>query len=244
MTALHLSPSLPEHFLAGSLLLVDKPKGWTSFDVVNKLRYRLRTLTGVKRVKVGHSGTLDPMATGLLLIATGKATKQLTGLTGLPKVYDGTICFGESTPSYDAETDADATAPTAHLTVELLRRLVAERFTGEIEQQPPVFSAIKVDGKRAYKSARAGQEVAMPTRRVVVSRFDITGFGESRADFVVACSKGTYIRSLAHDLGIAADSRAHLCALRRTAIGDYKLSSARSVDAITGQLDALIAQRH
>lgn len=227
-------------FISGELLLIDKPTGWTSFDVVNRLRYRLRKITGLKKIKVGHSGTLDPMATGLLLIATGKFTKKLTELTGLPKVYTGTICFGESTPSYDAETEADHQYPTEHITKELLTTLVADNFLGEIDQKPPIFSAIKVDGKRAYKSARAGQEVEIPMRRVLVSQFDLTRFELPQVDFEVACSKGTYIRSLAHDLGQAADSGAHLCALRRTKIGDFDIGTAYDCDAFAAWLDGEI----
>ncbi len=227
-------------FVAGELLLIDKPKGWTSFDVVNRIRYRLRKITGIKKIKVGHSGTLDPMATGLLLIATGKFTKKLTELTGLPKVYTGTICFGESTPSYDAETEADHNYPTDHITEEQLNALVKAKFFGEIDQKPPIFSAIKVGGKRAYKSARAGQAVEIPMRRVVVSQFDLTRFEMPQVDFVVACSKGTYIRSLAHDLGHAADSGAHLCALRRTKIGDFDIETAYDCNAFAEWLDAKI----
>ena len=228
-------------FAAGELLLIDKPKGWTSFDVVNRIRYRLRKITGIKKIKVGHSGTLDPMATGLLLIATGKFTKKLTELTGLPKVYTGTICFGESTPSYDAETQADHQYPTEHITDEQLRSLVKNKFYGEIDQKPPIFSAIKVGGKRAYKSARAGQAVEIPMRRVVVSQFDLTRVHLPQVDFIVACSKGTYIRSLAHDLGQAADSGAHLCALRRTKIGDFDIITAYNCDAFTKWLDEEIS---
>ncbi len=229
-------------FIAGELLLIDKPKGWTSFDVVNRIRYRLRKITGIKKIKVGHSGTLDPMATGLLLIATGKFTKKLTELTGLPKVYTGTICFGESTPSYDAETEADHQYPTEHITKDLLQSLVQEQFFGEIDQKPPIFSAIKVGGKRAYKSARAGQVVEIPMRRVQVSQFDLTRFELPQVDFEVACSKGTYIRSLAHDLGQAADSGAHLCALRRTKIGDFDIATAYNCDAFAAWLDGVIAK--
>lgn len=235
-------PSFPTFdFRGGELLLVDKPRGWTSFDVVNRLRYRLRKLTGVKRIKVGHSGTLDPMATGLLLIATGKATKQLTGLTGLPKSYTGTIRFGASTPSYDAETEADAEYPIDHLTAERLTAAVAEHFTGEIDQRPPQFSAIKVDGKRAYASARAGKEVDIPLRRVRVSAFELTHVGLPDVRFAVDVSKGTYVRSLAHDLGQAVGSGAHLVALRRTRIGGYELRDAYDLQALTDHLDDLIA---
>ena len=227
-------------FARGELLLVDKPGGWTSFDVVNRLRYRLRKLTGVKRIKVGHSGTLDPMATGLLLVATGKATKALTALTGLPKTYTGVIRFGGSTPSYDADTEVDAEHAVGHLTEERIRDTAQAEFTGWIEQTPPVYSAIKVGGKRAYKSAHAGKALDMPTRRVHVERFEITAYEPPDARFEVACSKGTYVRSLAHDLGAACGSGAHLAALRRTRIGDYDLRDADTVDAWSDYLDEAV----
>ena len=226
-------------FRAGALLPLDKPAGWTSFDVVNFIRFRLRRLTGVKRIKVGHSGTLDPMATGLLLIATGKATKRLTELTALPKSYTGTMRFGESTPSYDAETEVDARFPTEHLSAGGLREIVRERFVGVVEQRPPLFSAIKVDGKRAYKSARAGEAVELPTRTVTVSRFELTRVALPEVDFAVDVSKGTYVRSLAHDLGAAAGSGAHLTALRRTAIGPYALADAYATEEFAAHLDRL-----
>ena len=229
-------------FRAGELLLVDKPAGWTSFDVVNRLRFRLRKLTGVKRIKVGHSGTLDPMATGLLLIATGKATKRLTELTGLPKAYTGTMRFGGSTPSYDAETEVDARFPIEHLTQGQLVKLIAERFTGVIEQRPPAFSALKVGGKRAYTAARAGEALELPLRRVEVTRFALTRVALPEVDFAVEVSKGTYIRSLAHDLGRAADSGAYLTALRRTSIGPYALDDAYDLAELTDLLDGAIAR--
>ena len=229
-------------FAAGGLLLVDKPKGYTSFDVVNKIRYRLRRITGVKRIKVGHSGTLDPMATGLLLIATGKATKSLTALTGLPKAYTGTVTFGATTPSYDAETEREGDYPTAHLTRERLEATVAEHLTGDIAQLPPIYSAIKVDGKRAYKAARAGQDIKLEPRRVRVDDFRLTRVEMPEADFSVAVSKGTYVRSLAHDLGHLAGSGAYLSALRRTRVGDYRLEDAAPLDAIAEALDRRLQQ--
>ncbi len=231
-------------FAAGALLLVDKPKGYTSFDVVNQIRYRLRKLTGIKRIKVGHSGTLDPMATGLLLIATGKATKTLTELTGLPKAYTGTITFGATTPSYDAETEREGDYPTAHLDEEVLAKAVREHLSGAIEQLPPVYSAIKIDGKRAYKSARAGQEVVMQARSVLVNRFDLTRVALPELDFEVAVSKGTYVRSLAHDLGQLVGSGAYLSALRRTSVGAYSIADALSLTDIIARLEARIQQAH
>ncbi len=227
-------------FAAGTLLLVDKPKGFTSFDVVNQLRHRLRKVTGVKRIKVGHSGTLDPMATGLLLIATGKATKALTELTGLPKAYTGTVTFGATTPSYDAETEREGDYPTAHLTEEVLAKAIERHLTGAIAQTPPVFSAIKVDGKRAYRSARAGEAIEMPTRAVRVERFVLTRVELPEADFEVAVSKGTYVRSLAHDLGRLVGSGAYLSALRRTSVGDYAIADALPLAEITARLEARI----
>lgn len=227
-------------FAAGALLLVDKPKGYTSFDVVNRIRYRLRKLTGVKRIKVGHSGTLDPMATGLLLIATGKATKTLTELTGLPKVYTGTITFGATTPSYDAETERLGDYPIAHITREVLAKAIADHLTGDIQQVPPIYSAIKVDGKRAYASARAGEEVELKARSAYVERFAITRVDLPEVDFETAVSKGTYVRSLAHDLGRLVDSGAYLSALRRTRIGDYDIGDASTLDDITARLEARI----
>ncbi len=228
-------------FLAGQLLLVDKPAGYTSFDVVNKLRYRLRKLTSVKRIKVGHSGTLDPMATGLLLVATGKATKRLTELTGLPKSYSGTIRFGESTPSYDGETEADARYPTGHLTRASVEAKIREEFEGVIEQKPPIYSAIKVGGKRAYRAARAGQTLDLPTRRVRVSGFVLHRVELPEVDFSVDVSKGTYIRSLAHDLGRGLGSGAYLQALRRTRIGEFSIDRARPLGAYVELLDRALA---
>ena len=224
-------------FAAGALLLVDKPKGFTSFDVVNKLRYRLRKITGVKRIKVGHSGTLDPMATGLLLIATGRATKALTELTGLPKAYTGTITFGATTPSYDAETERTGDYPTAHLSELVLANAIRDHLTGEIEQLPPIYSAIKVDGKRAYKAARAGQDIKLEPRRVRVDRFELTRVAIPEADFYVEVSKGTYVRSLAHDLGRLSGSGAYLSALRRTRVGEFRIEDARPLAAIAEALE-------
>lgn len=224
-------------FARGALLLVDKPAGFTSFDVVNKLRYRLRKITGVKRIKVGHSGTLDPMATGLLLIATGKATKALTELTGLPKAYTGTITFGATTPSFDAETQREGDYPTDHLTRRHLEDIIAQHLTGDISQVPPVYSAIKVDGKRAYKTAHAGRTIEMTPRPVHVASFRLTRVALPEVDFEAEVSKGTYVRSLAHDLGRLAGSGAYLSALRRTRVGDFDIGNARALEAIAGALE-------
>lgn len=211
------------NFQEGAMLLVDKPKGWTSFDVVNKIRYTLKFKLGVKKIKVGHSGTLDPMATGLLLICTGKFTKKLEQLQGLPKVYTGTMYLGATTPSYDAETEIDATFPTSHINDELIN-LKKQNFSGDIEQIPPIFSAIKVDGQPLYKKARKGIKVEIKPRPVHIYEFDFQRIELPELDFKVKCSKGTYIRSLAYDFGKALESGAYLSGLCRTEIGEYKLN--------------------
>jgi len=223
-------------FLAGAVLLVNKPKTWTSFDVVNKIRYALRSRLNVKKIKVGHAGTLDPMATGLLIICTGKATKKLNDFQGLPKAYSGTILLGATTPSYDAETEEDATFPTEHITPELLETARKE-FLGTIEQIPPIFSAIKVDGVRAYKSARKGKTIEMKSRTVEIMDFKFTRVELPEVDFTVTCSKGTYIRSLAYDLGKALGSGGYLTALHRDLIGDYGGTDVWELDALIAVLN-------
>lgn len=212
-------------FLEGALLLINKPKGWTSFDVVNKVRYTLRFKLGVKKIKVGHSGTLDPMATGLLIICTGRFTKRLEELQNLTKIYTGTIKLGESTPSFDAETEPDATYPTEHIT-EAFANEIKQQFLGDIEQIPPIYSAIKVDGQPLYKKARKGIKVEIKPRPVHIYQFDIQRIVIPEIDFLVKCSKGTYIRSLANDFGKALNSGGYLSALCRTQVGDFKLSDA------------------
>lgn len=224
------APSRPPiDYKAGALLLVDKPLNWTSFDVVNKIRFALRRLYGQKRFKVGHAGTLDPRATGLLVLCTGKWTKRLQELQGLPKSYTGTIRLGATTPSYDAETEVDRTYPIEHLTPEAITAAM-ERLTGDLDQLPPVFSAIKVDGKPLYKRARKGEEIEVKSRRVWVDRFAATGFELPDVHFAVDCSKGTYVRSLAFDLGKELNNGGYLAALRRTSIGPYRVEEAKSVE--------------
>lgn len=216
-------------FKAGTMLLVDKPQDWTSFDVVNKIRHKIKRRLGVKKIKVGHAGTLDPMATGLLIICTGKATKTIDGYQGMPKTYTGTILLGATTPSFDAETPIDAQYPTDHITEEAIEA-ARHQFIGDLEQIPPVFSAIKVDGQPLYKKARKGIEVKVEPRPVSIYSFEITRVALPEIDFEVHCSKGTYIRSLAHDFGKALDSGAHLVALRRTKIGDYNVKDAWQIE--------------
>ncbi len=214
---------------AGTLIPVDKPKGWTSFDVVGKMRNVLRRVTGNRKIKVGHSGTLDPMAEGLLLIATGKATKRLEYLTDLDKQYSGTFLLGADTASYDAETPILNTYPTDQLSPDDVISAIA-RFTGELMQIPPPYSAIKQRGKPVYLQARQGKKVVLSPRKVHVFRFEADASRFPEIDFFVHCSKGTYIRSLAHDIGRELNNGAYLTALRRTAIGSFSISDAWNLD--------------
>lgn len=223
-------------FIAGELLLFDKPLTWTSFDVVNKVRYALRRYTEVKKIKVGHSGTLDPMATGLLMICTGKMTKQIEGLQGLDKVYTGTIKLGETTPSYDSESEVDQRFPTDHITAELIKEKAVE-FVGEQDQIPPMFSAIKVDGQPLYKLARRGIKKEIKSRRINIHSFEITHIEMPLVHFKVHCTKGTYIRSLAYDFGKALESGAHLVELKRTMIGSYDIGDAWNLEQFVEELD-------
>ena len=218
-------PKTKEDFLEGQLLLIDKPYGWSSFQAVNKLKWAIRKTFELKKIKIGHAGTLDPLATGLLLICTGKFTKKINDLQGQAKDYTGTITLGATTPSYDLETAVDETFSIAHISDALILKTTID-FIGDIEQTPPVFSALKKDGKRLYEYAREGKEVEIKKRQVTISEFEITRFNLPEIDFRVVCSKGTYIRSLAHDFGKALHSGGHLSALRRTKIGDYNVNKA------------------
>lgn len=213
-----------EDFLNGQLLLIDKPLGWSSFQAVNKIKWAIRKKFDLKKIKVGHAGTLDPLATGLLLICTGKFTKKIETLQGQEKEYVGTITLGATTPSYDLETEVDNIFPTNHITQEAIY-LTVDKFTGEIEQRPPVFSALKKDGKRLYEYARSGKEIQIDKRKVVISEFEISAMDLPMLEFRIVCSKGTYIRSLAHDFGKALNSGGYLSSLRRTKIGDYNVNN-------------------
>lgn len=224
-----------EDYLSGQVLLIDKPLNWTSFQVVNKLRWAIRKAFDIKKIKVGHAGTLDPLATGLLVICTGKMTKQISTYQGQEKEYTGTFVLGSSTPSFDLETEIDKTYPTQHINESLIRE-TTKQFIGEIEQFPPVFSAIKKDGKRLYEFARAGQDVEIKSRKVNITAFEITKIDNLNVDFRVVCSKGTYIRSLANDFGKALDSGAHLSVLRRTKIGGFNVDNAYTIEAFIGNL--------
>lgn len=212
-----------EDFLEGQILLIDKPLTWTSFQAVNKLKYILKRKFDLpKKFKIGHAGTLDPLATGLLIVCTGKFTKRIAEIQGQSKEYTGTFTVGATTPSYDLETEVDATFPTEHITGELIQETL-KQFIGEIDQKPPIFSAIKKDGKRLYEHAREGSAVEIAFRKTTIYEFEITKFESPIIEFRVICSKGTYIRSLAFDFGKALDSGAHLSVLRRTKIGEYSV---------------------
>ena len=220
---------LKEDYLSGQVLLIDKPLNWTSFQVVNKLRWEIRQAFSIKKIKVGHAGTLDPLATGLLVICTGKMTKQIDTFQGQIKEYTGTFVLGSTTPSYDLETEIDNTFPTEHITEGLIHE-TTKQFIGDIQQFPPIFSALKKDGKRLYEYARAGETVEIKPRTISIQEFEITKIEGSNIDFRVVCSKGTYIRSLANDFGKALQSGAHLSALRRTKIGDFNVDNATSIE--------------
>jgi len=197
--------------------------------VVNKLRWHIRKTFDIKKIKVGHAGTLDPLATGLLVICTGKMTKQINEFQAQIKEYTGTITLGSTTPSFDLETDINQTYPTEHITEKLVHE-TTKQFIGDIEQYPPVFSAIKKDGKRLYEFARAGESVEIKSRTINISEFEITRFQNNEVDFRVVCSKGTYIRSLANDFGKALQSGGHLSTLRRTKIGGFHVDNALSIE--------------
>lgn len=220
----------PEEFTEGKVLLIDKPLTWSSFQAVNKVKWALKKHLGLKKLKVGHAGTLDPLATGLLIICTGKFTKRIEELQGMPKEYTGTFMLGATTPSYDLETEVNQTYPVNHINEALINETLPQ-FIGEIDQKPPVFSAIKKDGKRLYEHARKGEEVEIAFRKTTIHEFELTRIALPEIDFRVVCSKGTYIRSLAFDFGAALNSGAHLTALRRTKIGAFDVNDAISPDA-------------
>ncbi len=216
-------------FQEGATILVDKPYGWTSFDVVNKIRWNLKRKLGVKKIKVGHAGTLDPLATGLLVICVGKHTKLIESLTGAPKTYTGTFLLGKTTPSFDLETEYNQEFPTEHISKDLIEE-ARKSFLGIQLQTPPIFSAKQIDGKRAYDFARAGKEVVMKQAQIEISHFELNTERFPEIDFKISCSKGTYIRSIANDLGQKLNSGATLIALRREASGDFQIRDSKNVD--------------
>ena len=209
-----------EIYSTGAVLLMDKPLDWTSFDVVNYVRNR------IPPKKVGHAGTLDPLASGLLILCTGKATKSISQIQELDKTYEAKIKFGASTPSYDAEAEPDITAQWNHISREMISEILQQKFTGQIDQVPPAYSAIKVKGERMYKLARRGIDIALNPRKITIHEINILDVSLPEVTIRIRCGKGTYIRSLAHDLGIELGSRAHLIGLKRTSIGHFDVKDA------------------
>ena len=219
------------NLLEGGILLIDKPLQWTSFDVVKKTRNLLRTHFQVKKIKVGHAGTLDPLASGLLVVCTGKFTKRINEFQAQEKEYTGTFTLGSTTPSYDLETEINQTFSTLHITEEKIQK-TSQQFIGIIEQFPPIYSALKKGGERLYEKARRGEQVKVDARQVDIICFEITRIALPEVDFRVVCSKGTYIRSLAHDFGKALNSGAHLSALCRRRIGNFELKQALDIETL------------
>jgi len=228
----------PETYLDGAVLYIDKPLNWTSFDVVNKIRKSLRQQLGIKKIKVGHAGTLDPLATGLVIICTGKATKQIMQFQDMDKAYTARVRLGATTPSFDLETEIDQTYPWEHITSDRIKQALL-KLSGDQEQMPPLFSAKSVDGKRAYAMARKGKEMELKSQMIHISRLEL--ISQELPDLIlnVECSKGTYIRSLARDLGSILDSGAHITGLRRTRIGPYHVDNAISIENFLENLKLL-----
>lgn len=227
------SPSVD--FIGGAALLIDKPKDWTSFDVVAKIRNRIGKHLGVRKLKVGHAGTLDPLATGLLILCIGKATKQIEAFQGLYKEYVGTIKLGATTKTYDAEGEEENLIECVDITEDQIK-IAIQDFIGVITQKPPIFSALKVKGKALYKYARKGESVEIKTREVTVHEYTVLSYTHPYIEVQIKCSKGTYIRSLAHDLGQTMGCGAYLADLRRTAIGEHGVNNALSIEEIIAQL--------
>lgn len=219
-----------EDYLAGQMVLIDKPLGWSSFDVVKKIKHLISKKYNLKKLKVGHAGTLDPLATGLLIVCTGKFTKRISEIQGQEKTYTGTITLGGTTPSYDLETEVDTNYKTSHITKELIHQ-TTKQFIGEIDQKPPIFSALKKGGERLYEKARRGEEIIIESRKIFVREFNIISIENLTVAFEIKCSKGTYIRSIANDFGTALNSGGYLSSLCRTAIGDYQLSKGIDIES-------------
>ncbi|MBF27302.1 MAG: tRNA pseudouridine(55) synthase TruB [Flammeovirgaceae bacterium] len=215
-------------FISGERILIDKELKWTSFDVVNKIRSSIKKKLNIKKIKVGHAGTLDPLASGLLIVCTGKMTKKIDNFSNLSKTYYGKITLGSTTPSYDLETKPNMYYPIKHIDKNIILE-TAKKFEGKIFQKPPIFSAIKRDGVRLYKIARKGKDVKVEKREITVNSFTIKDIKFPEIEFIIRCSKGTYIRSLAHDFGKKMNSGAHLSELRRTSIGDFLVKDALKI---------------
>ena len=220
-----------EDLQTGQVFLIDKPLGWTSFQVINKIRWHLKNQTGIKKLKVGHAGTLDPLATGLMIVCTGKKTKTINEFQNKMKTYTGTFTVGGTTPSYDMETEIDNRFPINHISENLIQKAV-KSLTGEIKQFPPIFSALKIKGKRLYEYARSGEDVEIQPRSVIISRFEITNTELPLVDFLIQCNKGTYIRSIAHDFGKKLESGAYLSNLRRIQNGAQSIEDAYSMESV------------
>ena len=216
-------------FITGEIIGIDKPLGWTSFDAVKRIRGSIQRRLRVKKFKVGHAGTLDPLATGVLIVCTGKATRKIEELQIGEKEYEATLEIGSTTPSFDLETQVDATYPTSHITEDFIKETL-KKFAGEIMQVPPVFSAVKVEGKRAYKYARNGKELQLKPKPVKISEIEFKSYKDNKLTFRVVCGKGTYIRALARDLGEALESGAHLVNLRRTRVGGVRIENCMKVE--------------
>lgn len=229
------------NFIDGEILYIDKPLGWTSFDAVKRVRGALSRRLGLKKIKVGHAGTLDPLATGVMIICTGRATKRIDELQAGVKEYVATIALGATTPSFDLETEIDATYPTGHITRELVEE-VLQQFKGCIEQIPPSFSACKIDGKRAYELARKGKDVDLKPKILVIDEIELNDFSPESITIRVVCSKGTYIRALARDIGRALESGGHLTALRRTRVGDVTVDKCLSVPQAAELINTVVLE--
>ncbi len=225
-------------FQQGAFILLNKPYKWTSFDLINKVKFKVKHHLGVKKLKVGHAGTLDPLATGLMIVCVGKYTKKIDSYQSQVKEYIATLQLGATTPSFDLETEIDNTYPTEHITPELIEETL-KKFVGRIEQRPPDYSAVKVNGKRAYEYARKGEEVQIKTKILVIDEIEILSFADNILKIRVVCSKGTYIRALARDIGRALNSGAHLTALQRTRIGDFKLTQAIEIEDFIAFLEKI-----
>ena len=225
------------NFTDGEVFLIDKPYKWTSFDVISKLRSHIRGRLGLKKLKVGHAGTLDPLATGLVIVCTGKFTKRINEFQDAIKEYTGTICLGATTPSFDLEKEIDQTFDISHLTDPLILD-TALQFIGDMDQMPPQFSAKKINGKRAYEYARQNKEIDLQTRKITISEFEITGINLPDIDFRIVCTKGTYIRAIARDFGEALNCGGHLTVLRRTKNGSMNVEEAQTLDEIMQEISA------
>ena len=225
-----------EKFLEGQMLLIEKPIGWSSFDVVKKIKYLIRKRYNLKKIKVGHAGTLDPLASGLLIICTGKFTKKISEIQDKRKIYTGIITLGGTTPSFDLETEIEKNYKTDHISEDLIKKTTI-KFLGEINQVPPIFSALKKDGERLYEKARRGEKIKINSRKVTIYKFESKLLHKINVHFIIECSKGTYIRSIANDLGAALNCGGYLSKLCRTDIGEFSLSNAMSINSFEDHIN-------